>query len=754
MVPVAAIDPNTVEIAAGTETPVQIEINQDFIEYSNQLVKLLCLRAQWTKLENAGRDIARQCRDWLSKRLPDADQIIQRISRNDVVEVRIPENAPVEARAFPWEFVIAEITREARRQRKPILVTRHLIRNPGHRLARVAAFPSDSETVRVMLVWSEPGRLAGHFSFDSEIALVTSSFQADAANGGSEAAASNASGRAQVGPPLRNPTLQELQSDLAQGVHVLHFAGIDSWEGSPILDLKAGGDGVFLKGEDDEPRDVSSVELAQTIATNPPSLAGFNCYYSSANTAALAVTNGVEAAIGFQDEIDNGLAEQFFTLFYDEWFATRDVLASYSAAFQGLSANRDRLWGADIVLWSASSLIGGMGRRFRHTPQPYPQLIPARTEEPHTVVAAEIDPCRKLNYSMLHNNRPLFEKFRLKRQSRGEVRGVRIEIELHAGTEKSTYSAAFDLTRLEPVLDINREARVSLTSELARSLQESVFSSIHVRVSWGEHTILENTYRVSLLPTDEWQDDDLNRVWLPSFVLPRDPAVRRLIDSAQRYLTAISDRSEQGFDGYQSCKSDAPEDCGGVDAQVQAIWWALVLDFRLAYINPPPTFTESAQRLRTPTDCLRGKRGTCIDLALLLASAMEYVDLYPVLFLLEGHAFPGYCRSVAAHRRLLNLHLEAPAGGADMHPELLRHKPEIASDWTLDRRFYAEILRMVQEGHVVPMETTLIAGAEGFQRSVEQGIENLQNPTDFQFLVDVSRARERGVTPIPRWRAQ
>jgi hypothetical protein len=59
-----------------------------------------------------------------------------------------------------------------------------------------------------------------------------------------------------------------------------------------------------------------------------------------------------------------------------------------------------------------------------------------------------------------------------------------------------------------------------------------------------------------------------------------------------------------------------------------------------AYINPPPTFTEKSQRLRTPSDIVMGKRGTCIDLTLLLAACLEYAEIYPVLFLLKDHAFP------------------------------------------------------------------------------------------------------------------
>ena len=134
----------------------------------------------------------------------------------------------------------------------------------------------------------------------------------------------------------------------------------------------------------------------------------------------------------------------------------------------------------------------------------------------------ELTECDRLNYSMLHNNRPLFEIFRLKRQGRGAVQGVQVHVTLHAGTEEANYEASFDLTESVPIVDVNNSVRVSLTSELSRSLQESVMTSLYVSVTSGLRVRLQRTYRVALLPTDEWQDDDLNRIWLPSF----DPAAR------------------------------------------------------------------------------------------------------------------------------------------------------------------------------------------------------------------------------------
>jgi hypothetical protein len=180
---------------------------------------------------------------------------------------------------------------------------------------------------------------------------------------------------------------------------------------------------------------------------------------------------------------------------------------------------------------------------------------------------------------MPHNNRPLFEKFEVKRQTARRLVNVRVDVQLNTGAADAVYSTTFDLSRDRPMVDISALARVSLTSDMARSLRESVYTSLLVTVYWEDRLVYSNTFRVTLLPTDEWRDDDLNRVWLPSFVLPRDPVVAQIVDKAQKYLSALQDDAGTGFDGYQGVLSpDIPitERCQTIDQQVRALWWSLM----------------------------------------------------------------------------------------------------------------------------------------------------------------------------------
>jgi len=257
------------------------------------------------------------------------------------------------------------------------------------------------------------------------------------------------------------------------------------------------------------------------------------------------------------------------------------------------------------------------------------------------VIQVDLEIDDDINYSLLHNNRDLLRKLTLTRLVTYPVQDIAVQVELSVGADSYPYRYTIPLLD-EVQLALSSLVKIPLTASLTRSLRERVQSTVYVKVTCGGHTAFEDTKRVTLIPVDEWLDDTRNNPWLPSFVLPRDPAVLNIINSARRYLVGIMDDPAAGFDGYQ-------EEAAEVDKQVQALWTALVNEYRFQYINPPPAYSEQTQRLRTPSEIVKSNSGTCIDLALLLASCLEYVGIYPVVVLLTGHAFVGYWRTDVAH---------------------------------------------------------------------------------------------------------
>ncbi len=198
----------------------------------------------------------------------------------------------------------------------------------------------------------------------------------------------------------------------------------------------------------------------------------------------------------------------------------------------------------------------------------------------------------------------------------------------------------------------------------------------------------------------------------------------RIIDSAQPILRALADDPAAGFDGNQSVDLSAPDDAGrygSVDKQVQALWYALLDSHGQSYINPPPRYAYDTQRLRTPSQLLAERRGTCIDVALLLAACLEYFDLSGDL---PDHP-PRLCR--------LRRAVAAPTTRATCSISTRRQ----------------EVRDRVFQRALVPLEATWLTSRGGFESAAAEGQYNLRDPKEFQAMIDVRLARDRGVTPLP-----
>jgi hypothetical protein len=358
-----------------------------------------------------------------------------------------------------------------------------------------------------------------------------------------------------------------------------------------------------------------------------------------------------------------------------------------------------------------------------------------------------------LNYSLLHNNQSMFSRFRLRNLNRNlaPIRGLRLLVELSVGEQSYPFRSMFNLEA--GIKDMKDDIRLSLTSTLLRSLRESIRSVLFVKLSSGNIDVLEQTYPVNLLAIDEWLDEPGLNAFLPSFVLPRDAAVLRVIDLAQRYLMTLRDDAGAGFDGYQSVDPSAADPSESVDLQVWAIWSTLCHDFSLSYINPPPTFSISSQRLRSPSDVVDGKRGTCIDLALLLAACLEYVGIHPVVFLLKGHAFPGYWRSEEGRQDFVQVKtLLEPSTNEAVSLTMAFQEPSKRTSgysWVQPEESYDEVFELVRRGALAPVETVWLTQHKGYWEARDAGIENLRSRSEFESMIDVKGARAYGVTPLP-----
>jgi hypothetical protein len=716
-------------------------------------------RERWSALPVSAKRQAERARV-LMKDLGMSEADLQTIATDRVVEVAVPYTREAdnwEARIFPWEFVLAGATREARHG-EALTVMRRLVSQSRVAPVRVPQ--------RVLYVQSAPGKLRDLYDFDTERKLVRSNL------------------RAKEWEALLTPTLDALREKVTSfRPDIIHVSGFDSHQGlrllRPTVDPKNAGeetpprtqrerdttpDGYLMSSANGEPAAVDAQALAAALCAggHRPELVAFSLQNSAARVASMAVAHGAHAAIGFQDVFDDDLAELFFGTFYRAWRkGDWDLAAGFRTAWQVVRAQPASVLGSGLVLWSGRPLVTKqVGRALTKKSEAaapptvwLPGAVPVN--DTHRVITARIKAVKELNYSLLHNRCSLFEHFTLVNTSADykndrlvTVGDVDVSVTLSAGAEAATYQRRLALETTN--IDIGKDIHVPLTSELMRSVHESINSSLLVEVSWGK-VIYRDSHPVRLLPVDQWRDNDKDGQWLPSFVLPRDPAVTGLIERAQKYVRVLRDDPSAGFDGYQSLDLRAPEPASEVDRQVQAIWSTIVHELDLGYINPPPTYSNAmdSQRLRTPSMVVKDRSGTCIDLALLLAACCELIDVYPVIFLLKDHAFPGYWRQDRFQQQFMELSEDFVDEMATEEPSKTTAPGGQRVSWWFRDTAYVEIVRQVKLGNLVPLESVWLTEHSGFEEAVDGGRDNLKKRSRFHSMLDIARAREANVTPLP-----
>jgi hypothetical protein len=726
-------------------------------------------RRRWAGVPSLARDQAERARALAAACGFDDRKLIE-LARARVVQVAVPfvdTEIGWESRIFPWEFLLSSATQELRGG-SPLTVLRQLKRKDSPK-APPDEVPAKAPA-KVLYVECAPGNLQTLYSFASERTLVSASLRA-----GPQPVETQQERDWIV---LENPTPDRLRKTILDDrPEIVHLAGFDTHQGYQLLGRGADSelDGVLMR-EDDVKAGfvaVSPEQLASILTANgahKPLLISCSFWNSAARVAALLVAYGARAAIAFQDTFDDALVEMFFAAFYRRYRAAGwNLRDAFVSAWERVRQQPVGLQGTGLVLWSEAPLVGPEEAKAPRTEARELSLATAleaestvvdpatvRPEDVDKYVRVQVDAISEMNYSLLHNRQPLFKLFKILSLTPRRLIGIDVKVHLSAGDASATYRRTIDLK--EGKADLTDRILVPLTAPLLRGVRETVNSSLLVEVTWGPHTLMRETSRVQLLPADQWcfADRDQSFTWLPSFVFPRDRAIGTLLEKAQRYVRVLRDDPTTGFEGYQAIDADRDDPTEDVDLQVQAIWSAIVHEWQLVYTNPPPTYSRrlDSQRLRTPTTILRDRFGTCIDTSLLIASCLELIGVYPVIVLLDDHAFPGYWRSDEAHDRF---HEMSTAWVAQM--TVADHRGAVASEtptqgWVLARGAYDEILRQVDEGNLVPIESTMLTENAGFWAAVEAARENFVPKSKFHSMLDIANARTAGVTPLPIWEAQ
>jgi hypothetical protein len=131
------------------------------------------------------------------------------------------------------------------------------------------------------------------------------------------------------------------------------------------------------------------------------------------------------------------------------------------------------------------------------------------------------------------------------------------------------------------------------------------------------------------------------------------------------------------------------------------------------------------------------------------------VEIHPVIFLLNDHAFPGFWRTDRAREEFLE-QVSSLASTPGRTPDGVRGNGLAASApppvaWSFDTTTRDAIVAFIERGDLVPLESVSLTGRESLAAAIETGRRYFAKKERKRFLcmLDVRTAREQGVTPLP-----
>lgn len=320
-------------------------------------------------------------------------------------------------------------------------------------------------------------------------------------------------------------------------------------------------------------------------------------------------------------------------------------------------------------------------------------------------VEIEADPT--ISYAHVQNNVPVVRALQITNQS--ELPLLAVEVLIACDPEFAQPRKLY-FERLEPK-ESRRIAPVDLQPShgYLAQLTEAEKARVAVTIKAEGKVVGAADHPIEVLAYDQWAGTRALPELLAAFCTPNAPAVDRVLAAASELLQARG----AVMDGYQSKNRES------VWTQVSAIYSALAA-LNLQYSDPPASFGRDGQKIRSPERIKTGGIATCLDLAMLAASCVEQAGLNPVVLFQEGHAWVGCW--------------------------LLQTQFSIAT--TEDAQ---AVRKRVDSGELLVFEATGLAQASrpSLRAMHERGTAHLREEGKFRFAIDIKRARELRILPLP-----
>ncbi|MEJ5914503.1 DUF3320 domain-containing protein [Pseudokineococcus sp. 1T1Z-3] len=342
------------------------------------------------------------------------------------------------------------------------------------------------------------------------------------------------------------------------------------------------------------------------------------------------------------------------------------------------------------------------------------------TGAPTTTVGLQLQARPLLSYAMAHNGVRVVDTLEVEAGD-VELRGATVRLELRdaTGPVGAPHEMTVDVAAGQRA--VYRDVTMRLDPAAMLQVEEQRPGVVRATVVLDGVEVARTEAPVRVLAAQQWLArgtadgvDVLSLEMLAAHVMPNHPAVSALLDETADLLRVST--GSPSVQGYQDGTERADEIVRCVYEAMQAR--------RIRYSEPPPSWSDVGQKVRTPGDVLDGRVGTCLDTVVTMAAALEHAGIRPLLFLVEGHIFLGYWRD------------ERGSLGSAARTEVV------------------DVVNLVDLGLVVLVETTVLTEREepvpfaGSHRSpYARYLTGAM--TSVLGVTDVHQARRDGILPLP-----
>ncbi|GAB3165148.1 DUF3320 domain-containing protein [Myceligenerans halotolerans] len=258
-------------------------------------------------------------------------------------------------------------------------------------------------------------------------------------------------------------------------------------------------------------------------------------------------------------------------------------------------------------------------------------ILSARIGDLDVIVAVT----EAINYALVHNDISPVHSVSLVNNGPAPIEGTRLTLQIESPLPDGVVAQplVIDVDHLGPgeVYAVpTRSCRWTMSQHAFLTFDEAVGTTVEMLVVTSEGRA-RDTATVRLLTADEWWAASLPEV-LATFVRPNNSEVGKLLADASDLLQQRT--GTPSLDGYQAGPDRVHQIAESIFDALQAR--------QIRYVEPPRSFEGTGQRIRSHTEVLTDRLGTCLDIACLYAAALEQAGIHPVLTVTKNHAFTGY----------------------------------------------------------------------------------------------------------------